>query len=371
MVSRPGRSDVAGAQPPEARRADGAPAGDPPEEDIALAQATAGGPVRRPGRRWPGPAVALAGFVAMIPLAQTLQLGVVTTLTTALLYMVIAQGWNLLGGYGGYLNFGIVVFSGAGVYTAALLNNHLGWTMWQTLLPAALVSVVIAIPVGLATLRLRGHYFAIFTLTLTFLALIIVFNSPSLGGAFGLYTTVDASNGPRALASTFYYALLVLAVLATVVAYLVEHSNFGYALRAIREDEDGAAVLGVRTFDVKMRALLIGAALAGLGGGVYAYLTGYIEPNGTFDLSLSLDIVLVCVIGGLGTWQGPLIGAAFVVLLEQWLRTVLPDLDLFGLQIPPEASRLVLGALLILFALFARRGIVGLVRRRTGRTIGV
>jgi branched-chain amino acid transport system permease protein len=311
--------------------------------------------------------MALVFFAVLTPLAYTLQLGVVTTLTTVLLVMLVAHGWNLLGGYGGYLNFGMATFSGTGVYTAAMLNAHLGWSMWQTLVPAALMAAVVAVPVGLATLRLRGHYFAIFTLVLTFLAQVIVFNSSWLGGALGVYTTVDTSGGPRALAASFYYTLLLLVVLATVVAYLVEHSNFGYALRAIKEDEDGAAVLGVRTFTVKMRALLIGAAMAGLGGGVYAYLTGYIEPNGSFDLSFSLDIVLVCVIGGLGTWQGPLIGATIVVLLEQWLRTTIPDLDRFGLHIPPEANRVVLGVLLIVFALFARRGVVGIVRRRRGR----
>jgi branched-chain amino acid transport system permease protein len=130
-------------------------------------------------------------------------------------------------------------------------------------------------------------------------------------------------------------------------------------------------VLGVRTFDVKMRALVIGAGLAGLGGGVYAYFTGYIEPTGTFDLALALDIVLVCVIGGVGTWQGPLIGAAIVVMLEQFLRNTLAGLDLFGYEIPAETNRLVLGILLIVFALFARRGVVGLVRRRRGRTVSV
>jgi branched-chain amino acid transport system permease protein len=341
-------------------------------EDIALGKAVAASPgARRRGRPWAGPLIALAFFAAMIPLAYTLKLGIVTTLTTVLLYMLIAHGWNLLGGYGGYLNFGIVVFSGTGVYTAAVLNDRLEWSMWAALPVAALAAALVAVPVGLATLRLRGHYFAIFTLVLTFLALIIVLNTPALGGALGIYTTVDTTGGPRALAASFYYALLILVVVATAIAWLVEHSNFGYALRAIREDEDAAAVLGVRTFDVKMRALLLGAAMAGAAGGIFAFLTGYIEPTGAFDLGLSLDIVLVCVIGGLGTWQGPLIGAAVVVLLEQWLRTTIPDLAAIGLDIPAEANRLVLGLLLIGFALFARRGIVGLVRQQRGRSVSV
>lgn len=339
--------------------------------DTALAPAHAAKAARRRAPRWVGPSIAVLYFIVLTPLAYTLELGVVTTLTAVLLTMLVAHGWNLLGGYGGYLNFGMAVFSGTGAYTAALLNSTQGWSMWATIVPAGIAAVVVAIPIGIATLRLRGHYFAIFTLVLTFLAQTIVFNSDFLGGASGIYTTVDADASPREVAASFYYALLVMVVGATVIAYLVEHSTFGHALRAVREDEVGAAVLGVRTSAVKMRAFLLGAALAGFAGGVYAYLTGYIEPNGSFDLSFSLDIVLVCVIGGLGTWQGPIIGATIVVLLEQWLRTTIPDLSAIGLHIPPEASRVVLGALLLVFALFIRRGVVGLVRRRRGRVVGV
>lgn len=343
-----------------------------PGRNTALDPAVASAP--SPRRRlppWVGPVIAVAYFAALAPLAYTLQLGIVTTLTTVLLTALVAHGWNILGGYGGYLNFGMAVFSGTGAYTAALLNSVHGWSMLTTLVPAALAAMLLAIPVGIATLRLRGHYFAIFTLVLTFLAQTIVFNSSLLGGALGVYTTVDSAATPRQLAASFYYTLLVLVVIATVIAYAVEHSTFGHALRAIREDEVGAAILGVRTSDVKMRAFLLGAALAGLGGGVYAYLTGYIEPTGSFDLAFSLDVVLVCVIGGLGTWQGPLIGATIVVLLEQWLRTTIPDLSTYGISIPPEASRVVLGLLLVIFALFIRRGIVGMVRRRRGRVMSV
>src|SRR5690606_10977427 len=106
----------------------------------------------------------------------------------------------------------------------------------------------------------------------------------------------------RGMALLFYYSLFGFAVLATLIAYLIEHSNFGYALRAISEDEPAAQVLGVKTVSVKLRALVIGAALGGIAGSVYAFLIGYIESAGTFSLDLAFDIVLVCVIGGLATW---------------------------------------------------------------------
>jgi branched-chain amino acid transport system permease protein len=339
--------------------------------DVALAQAKAASAGVRKAPWWVTPLVAVAIFAIIAPMGGILGLGAVTTLTTVLYYTVIAQGWNLLGGYGGYLNFGAAVFAGTGAYTAAWLNSEFEWTLWQTLIPAAFAAAFVSLIVGFATLRLRSHYFAIFTLVLTFLALVVVKNWPALGGAIGLFTDVEGDFSSRGLASLFFYVLFGLAILATVIAYFVEHSNFGYALRAISEDEPAAQVLGVKTTSVKLRALLIGAALGGLAGAVYAFFTGYIEPAGTFSLDLALDIVLVCVIGGMRSWLGPLIGSIIVVLLEQVLRVVVPNLDLFGLDIPAETNRLVLGVLLLIFALFIRRGVVGLFVQRRGRVVSV
>ena len=151
----------------------------------------------------------------------------------------------------------------------------------------------------------------------------------------------------------------------------MQGSNFGYALRAIKEDEPAAQVLGVKTVPVKLQALVIGAAIAGVAGAIYAFQIGYIEPAGAFDFGLSLDIVLVCVIGGLGTWIGPLIGAVLVVVIEQVLRVAVVNVDLFGYEIPSEINRLVLGLIMVVFALFVRRGIIGLFVRRRGRSVAV
>ena len=342
-----------------------------PADDIALGQARASSAGVRRAPWWLTPLIGAIIFAIFAPLGFTLGLGLVTTLTTVLMYTVIAQGWNLLGGYGGYLNFGAAVFFGAGAYTAAFLNSEFGWDVWETLIPAAVAALVVSVVVGYATLRLRSHYFAIFTLVLTFLAMVVVKNWPALGGAVGLFVDVEGDFTSRSLAQYFYYLMFGLALIATIIAYFVEHSNFGYALRAISEDEPAAQVLGVKTTSVKLQALVLGAALGGLAGAVYAFLTGYVEPAGTFSLDLALDIVLVCVIGGMRSWLGPLIGSIIVVVLEQWLRLIVPRLDLFGFSIPAESNRLVLGILLLIFALFIRRGVVGLFSRRRGRVVSV
>ena len=342
-----------------------------PTQNIALAQAKASAATTRSIPRWVFPAAAAVIFAVVTPLGLLGGLGLVTTLTAILFYVVVAQGWNLLGGLGGYLNFGAAVFVGSGAYMAAWLNDGFGWNVWFTLIPGAVAAIVVSVIVGYATLRLRSHYFAIFTLVLTFLAVTVVRNTPALGGAVGLFVNVDGDFDSRGLATLFFAIMLGLAIVATIVAYLVEHSNFGYALRAISEDEAAARVLGVRTVGVKLRALVIGAAFGGLAGAAWAFFTGYIEPTGAFSLKIALDIVLVCVIGGLGSWMGPLIGSFIVVGLEQFLRVTLPGIDLFGAGLPNETNRLILGVILIVFALFIRRGVVGLLSRRRGRQISV
>jgi len=339
-------------------------------DDIALGQAQASAVAKR-APWWIGPVVAAGVFLVLGILGGTLNLGAVTTLTTVLLYTVVAQGWNILGGYGGYLHFGAALFLGSGAYTAALLNSEFEWSLWATLIPAALVSVIVSLIIGIATLRLRSHYFAIFTLVLTFVATVVVKNTPAFGGAKGVFIDAPIDASGRTLALFVFYLLFLFAIIATVISFMVQRSNCGSALRAISEDEPAAAVLGVKTTSVKLQALVLGAAMGGAAGAVYAFQTGYIEPAGAFDVGIALDIVLVCVIGGLGTWIGPLIGAVIVVLLEQFLRVVVPNIELFGITFSAESNRLVLGVLLIVFALFARRGVVGLVTKRRGRVVSV
>lgn len=300
----------------------------------------------------------------------TTDLGTMSSISTGLMLLAIAQGWNVLGGYGGYLNLGVAAFFGVGSYGAALLFDAFEAPLLFTLPAAALAAVGLALIVGGPSLRLRGPYFAIITLVIGFLIEAFVFSAGFTKGALGIYLDAPGAT-PRATEQVFYFGFLFLAVVGTVISWLVERSRLGLALRAIREDEDAAPVLGIQTMRVKLTGLSIGAALFGLCGGIQAYRLGYIEPGSTFDLAISIDIVLMVVVGGKGYWQGPLVGVPVVVLISEVLRIAVTRLDLFGTSVPTEFNRVVLGALLVTFALAAPRGIVGRFKQVRGRRIQV
>jgi branched-chain amino acid transport system permease protein len=315
--------------------------------------------------------IVIAGLAAVIVFgAFTDDLGTLGTLTNVLMFIVLAQAWNILGGYGGYLNLGMAAFFGLGAYAAGILSSRYGTSPFITVPFAGAAAVVFGVLVGLPSLRLRGPYFAILTLVIGFLMQTITLNARITRGAMGIYLK-PFSFSPRVGAQLFYFVYLILAVAVVLVVYRIEHSKYGYALVAIREDEEAAEILGVRTTWLKIVALLIGAFIAGIAGAVYGYRIKYIEPFGTFSLAISIDVVLMSLVGGAGTWQGPVIGVPLVMLVAEVLRVGVTRLDLFGMNVPTEFNRVVFGVILVLVAMFAREGIVGLFRGVRGRRFTV
>lgn len=310
--------------------------------------------------------------VALIIVGLTLDdLAILSVLTTLFMSVMLAQAWNILGGYGGYLNLGMAAFFGTGAYAAAILYDLFGWSPFATAGLGGAAAVFLALIIGTPSLRIRGVYFAILTLVLTFLMQRLAFNVPLTRGALGIFLG-PVMLDPRRLEQTFYMIFLALAVVSVVVVALVERSRFGYALVAIREDEDAASVLGVRTTGTKMKAFAIGAFMAGVAGAVFAQRVSYIDPNAAFALHLSITPVLMAMYGGAGTWQGPIIGAGLVVVLGEVLRVTFGGAGIIGAAgVPTEASRLIFGAVLIGVALFARRGVMGLIRPPGGSRLKV
>jgi branched-chain amino acid transport system permease protein len=277
---------------------------------------------------------------------------VLSTLGTVFLYVTLTQAWNILGGYGGYLNFGMVTFFGIGAYASAILHHYYGFSPFLTAPVAGLAAAVAGLLIGIPTLRLRGAYFALVTMIITFAVQILALDAPVTQGALGIYMP-RLPLTPLGVERLFYFVFLGLAVLVTALVYAIQHSNIGWALVAIREDEDAAEIVGVRTIEVKWAANALACFIAGVVGGLYAQRIAYVEPIATFSFDTSLNVVLMAVIGGPGTWQGPLIGAPLVLLVADMLRVTFTS----------EVNRVIFSLVVILIALFIPGGVMGALRR--------
>nr|WP_284701246.1 branched-chain amino acid ABC transporter permease [Rhodoplanes tepidamans] len=277
---------------------------------------------------------------------------VLSTLATVFMYVVLTQAWNLLGGYGGYLNFGLVTFFGIGAYTTGILFQYHELSPFLTAPLAGVAAAIAGLAIGIPTLRLRGAYFALVTMIVTFAVQILALDLTITQGALGIYLPALPLK-PIAVERLFYFVFLGLAVLVTALVWAVEHSNIGWALVAIREDEDAAEIVGVRTVEVKWAVNAVTCFIAGVVGGLYAQRIAYIEPTGTFAFDISLNVVLMAVIGGAGFWQGPLIGAPIVLLVADMLRVTVTS----------EVNRVIFSMIVILIALFVPGGVMGVVSR--------
>lgn len=340
-----------------------AASGSPDDPAVSSAMARPGRQPLRPGsRRLYGGMAVCAGLIAALALYGGLSanLGNLNALGSVFMFIVLAQAWNILGGYGGYMNFGMAAFFGVGAYAAAILSRDPGAPPFLTVPAAGILTAVFGLLVSIPTLRLRGAYFAIATLIVTFAVQLAVYNMPFTQGALGIYLAILPFS-PRAVEAIYYFGFLGMATAATLAVYVIEHSALGYALVAIREDEDASEILGVRTTRVKIAGLVTGALMAGVAGGVYAYRTLYIEPAGTFAIDTSLNVVLMAVLGGAGSWQGPVIGTAVIMLLADVLRV----------WIAAAANRVVFGFLLIAVALFVPNGVMGVISGVRGRRFTV
>jgi len=248
------------------------------------------------------------------------------------MFVALAVAWNLIGGYTGYACFGQVGFFGLGGYAAAVLMIHLNLWFWAALPIAAGLAALFAVAIGAPLLRLKGHYFAVATLGVAEGLRELVTNLPSLtgGGAGITIPTVEAGAPTRWLGNDgFYLLFLFLAGAAVAVALLVSRSRAGYALRAIHQDEDAAAAMGVNTTVAKTLALAVSAAVTAAVGAAYAFQQITIFPERLFDVDLTVLMVVMVILGGAGTVVGPVLGAVAVAFVSEWLRQNYPLVHTF------------------------------------------
>ncbi len=277
---------------------------------------------------------------------------------TLLMFAALAESLNILLGYTGYVSFGHVVFFGLGGYVGFYLISHSGWSLYSASLAAGLFSAAIAGLLGLAILRLRGAYFSLATIGINEAARAFVNSFPPFGGSTGMYLHFSAyaayGGARRALWMTFVL-LWLLTLGITVVSYGVKRSRFGLGLMAIREDEDAAEVIGVNTARAKTIAFMLSAFLPGVIGTLFFFKNGNIEPADAFRVDMSIETLVMIMLGGQGTVLGPLLGA---VTYEE-LRSYLLTSPLFkNLQLAFA------GLALLLIVLFMPAGLVGWLRGR-------
>ena len=296
-------------------------------------------------------AVALVFFLALpqlITVKYYLHLSIL-----ALVWVIMAQGQNLIQGYTGYVSIVQAGFMGIGAYTTALLGLNFDLPVWLTILLAPLVTAVFALAAGYPSLRVKGHYFAIVTLAFNMVIFIVLMNFSHLtNGEAGLMGIpkpgregglIDFSDR-----MVYYYFVLAIAVLMVFVAARIVHSRIGQILVAIRQNEDLVGAIGIPTWKYKLFAFVVSAMFAGLAGAIYAHYQSFINPE-IFGVAQSLDAILAVIMGGSGTITGPIIGAFIVVFLPEYLRFA----DSFRL--------IIYGLVLVLATIFMPRGIVGVV----------
>jgi branched-chain amino acid transport system permease protein len=278
------------------------------------------------------------------------------TVFILLMAVALASSLNILLGYTGYVSFGHIVFFGLGGYMGFYLLSVQGWSLIPAAICGGLLSAVVAGLVGAAVLRLRGAYFALATIGINEAARAFVSNFGPFGGPIGLSINFSAyqryGGAGEALWITFIL-LWIVTMIILVVSYLVKNSRFGLGLLAIREDEDAAMVMGVKAPRAKNITFMISAFFPGVIGTLYFFKNGNLEPGDAFQLTMSIEMLVMVMLGGMGTILGPMVGAVGY----QWLRGYLLTTPVFK-----DLHVAVAGVILLLIILFVPAGFIGWVR---------
>jgi branched-chain amino acid transport system permease protein len=307
-----------------------------------------------------------------------------------LLFIAVATGesWNVIGGYAGQYSVGHSAYYGLGAYGAFILFQERHIAPWYGVWVAVAISVVVALIIGSITFRLRGPYFVLASIAVAEIIRLVALNWKDLtNGAEGILINdlPPLQLGSRVLTDwnskvPYYYMGLAMAALCVYVNILIKNSKLGYYLQAIREDQDAAHSLGIPLAKYKNAGLAISAALTALAGSYAAFYVGFIEPQQVFGIDVSVQLVLIAIIGGIGTVLGPMVGAVVLVLLSEALRSNLIAQALFKVGLDESSSAgaflkenlahahvLIYGILVVVVILFMPDGIVGFAAARLRR----
>lgn len=272
-------------------------------------------------------------------------------LILVLLYVALGSAWNILGGFAGQLSLGHAAFFGIGAYTAAVLASKTQLSPWWAILAGPLFVMPVALFVGWICFRLRGPYFTLSTIAIGEMVRLVALNWTDLtGGAVGVVIRPSILSGTSKV--PYYYIVLAIAVGTVLLCHRISRRKLGYYLMAIREDEETAESIGINTTKYKLVALAISASLTAIAGAFYANYFLFVDPTIVLPLALSVEFVLMTIIGGLGTVAGPVLGAVLLKLSSEIFRNEFA-----------QANLLIYGALLVIVILFMPGGLMGGFRR--------
>ena len=272
-------------------------------------------------------------------------------------YIVLGTAWNILGGYTGYVNFGITAFFAIGAYSSVVLYKLTPWLP----LPAMIVvggvmAALVGLGTGYLTLRLRGVFFSIATLALAVVVQTLITNWDFVGGARGAYV-LRPRMAPLIGGEYIQYLFLIMLGLGVIVlatARAIERSSLGYGFAAIRDDEAAAEASGVPTLKLKLIATALSGGFMGMAGAPLPYYVTYLDPSSGFSLNYAVNAIAMPLIGGTSSWLGPVIGAVLVGGLQEYIRVTISS----------AVNVLVVGVLMVVFVIAAPQGIVGLFQRK-------
>ncbi|MCX7840320.1 MAG: branched-chain amino acid ABC transporter permease [Anaerolineae bacterium] len=294
---------------------------------------------------------------------------ILNALILLLLFATLGEAWNIITGFAGQTSFGHAAFFGIGAYTSAVLFYRYGVTPWLGMLLGGVISVIIAALVSYPCFRLKGHYFAVATLAIAEIIKQIFVSWKYVEGATGIsIPIIPRSSGW--LERLFYlqfpdkqpwvYLCLILFALVVLLSDYVENSKMGFYLKAIRESHEAAEAIGINPTNYKLYAMILSAFIAALCGSLYAQYILYIDPFMVFSLDVSMKIVLLTVLGGIGHIFGPIIGAAIFIPLSEFTRIQLGGSGT-GIDL------MIYGLLIVLITCFQPKGVIGIVQQLSAK----
>lgn len=276
-----------------------------------------------------------------------------------LVYAAMAVGWNILSGYCGQISLGHASFFGIGAYTSTLLLQKLGFSPWLGMIGGMIMATAVAVVIGYSCFRLSGHYFAIATIAIGQILMMGMINWDWVGGATGLYIPVIPNSWINLQFQSklpYYYIVLGILSIILLCTFIMERSKLGYYFKAIKSDPIAAQSLGINLVKYKLIAMIMSAVICSIAGAFYAQYVLFIDPESSFALSMSVIICIIAVLGGVGTFWGPVIGSFVLIPVSEFVRTYLGgggraiDMIIYGMAI-------------LLIAVFQPSGLVGLIKK--------